>query len=126
MAEIHMSRISITRDIPRRDGLPCWPERAIGRDPLINMAEVERALARPRRSKCTTPAPAPQTAKADRRRTPGYSGPPADIGQPPMMSNGRKMTFAEAGRILGVTGPAAYKKIHRYGWAKALAPWRQQ
>jgi hypothetical protein len=128
---IDMSRISAVRDIPirraRRDGLPMWPDRAISRDPAINLAEVERALSRPARSKCTVPAPAPQTAKADRRRTPNYSGPPADIGQPPMMPNGKKMTFAEAGRLLGgISAAAAFKKIHRHGWAKAITMSRAQ
>jgi hypothetical protein len=128
-----MSRISVVRDIPirraRRDGLLMWPDRAISRDPAINLAEVERALSRPARSKCTAPAlsrAATQTAKADRRRTPNYT-PVADIGLPPTMPNGRKMTFAEAGRLLGgISAAAAYKKIHKFGWAKAITMSRPQ
>jgi hypothetical protein len=116
-----MSRVSAVRDIPirraRRDGLLMWPDRAISRDPAINLAEVERALSRPARSKCT--APAPQTAKADRRRTPGYSGPPADIGEPPM-HDGKKLTYTQAAAMRGVTAAAMFKRVHRYGWSEAM------
>jgi hypothetical protein len=113
------------RRVCRDDVTPMWPERCLGRDPAINLAEVERALSHPRRR---APAPpAPQTAKADRRRTPGYSGPPADIGEPPMMPNGKRMTFTEAGRMLGgIAAAAAFKKIHRYGWHRAMTMSRAQ
>jgi len=31
----------------RTDGLKFWPERAMGRDPAVNTAEVDAALAKP-------------------------------------------------------------------------------
>ena len=111
------------RRVCRDNATPMWPERALGRDPAINLAEVERALSRPARSKCTAPAlsrAATQTAKADRRRTSNYSGPPADIGQPPIMPNGKKMTFTQAAQMRGVSAVAMWKRVHRYGWSEAM------
>jgi hypothetical protein len=83
-----------------------WPERAIARDPAINAAEVERALSRPPRSKCT----APRTARAAW---------PANLGEPPIQ-NGRRLTYASAGVILGISPAAVHKRVARHGWTKAM------
>jgi hypothetical protein len=40
------------RRVCRDDKTAMWPERAISRDPAINLAEVDAALSRPPRSKC--------------------------------------------------------------------------
>jgi hypothetical protein len=106
------------RRVCRDNVTPMWPDRAIGRDPSVNLAEVERALSHPRR-RVPAPALAPQAVKADRRRTPGYSGPPADIGEPPMR-DGKKLTYTQAAAIRGVSPAAMHKRVHRYGWSEAM------
>jgi hypothetical protein len=105
---------SAPRRVCRDDVTPMWPDRAIGRDPSVNLAEVERALSRPRR-RVPAAAPVPQTAKADRRRTP----PPADIGEPPMR-DGKKLTYTQAAAMRGVSPAAMYQRVHRYGWSEAM------
>jgi hypothetical protein len=79
-----------------------WPERAIGRDPAINLAEVEAALLRPQ-----PPRAAPQTRR------------PADIGEPPTV-NGKNLTYTRAAAMRGVSAAAMFKRVHRYGWSVAM------
>jgi hypothetical protein len=109
---IDMSRISAVRDIPirraRRDGLPMWPDRAIGRDPGINAAEVERALSRPPHSKCTAPSRSLRTGLW-----------PVNLGEPPMR-DGKKLTYTQAAAMRGISAAAMFKRVQRYGWSEAM------
>jgi hypothetical protein len=93
----------------RRDGVLMYPERVTGDRyrPGAMAVEVEAALSRPPRSKCTT-------VKAARAPW------PVNLGEPPTM-NGRKLTYASAGVMLGISAPAMYKRVSRHGWTKALA-----
>jgi hypothetical protein len=104
------------RDIPvrreRRDGVLQWPERAIGRDPAINLAEVESALTRRRRRK-----PPPPLKPASLRRDYSPYGPPLTG---PLLYNGERLSYEAAGRLVGITGPAMFKRVRRHGWPGAL------
>jgi hypothetical protein len=106
-------KTTATRDTPirryLRDNITLmFPERAIGRDPAINLAEVATALSRRHRRR-QPPPPAPSPAPAARHAIP-----------PRQPGNGSQMTYAEAGRLVGITGPAMYKRVRKFGWAAAM------
>jgi hypothetical protein len=94
---------SAPRRLCRDNVTPMWPDRAIGRDPSVNLAEVERALSHPQPPR----APAPQTRR------------PADIGEPPMR-DGKKLTYTQAAAMRGISAAAMFKRVHRYGWSEAM------
>ena len=110
----------------RRDGTgtPMWPERAIGRAPRDNLAEVEAALSRRRRlvsPVISSPAPTARRVYEPSHRVTPPSPPAARHAIPPRQpGNGHQMTFAEAGRLIGITGPAMYKRVRKFGWAVAM------
>ncbi len=98
------------RDIPiktaRRDGVPMWPNRAIGRDPSINLAEVATALSRRHRRQPPPPSPAPTARHAIPPRQP---------------ASGHRFTNAEAARACGISPAAMLKRTRKFGRAAALA-----
>ena len=85
-----------------RDGETlCWPERAIGRATAINVAEVERALARPARSKV---APAP-----------------VRVVRVALVKIDPAMNLSATARQMGITPAALVHRIRRHGLQKALS-----
>ena len=80
----------------RKDGLGMWPERAIGRDPAFNAAEVAIALKR---------HPVPDRPAPKRRP----------------VAPAKKMTLREAAALCGISAPAMLKRVERYGFAGAMA-----
>lgn len=78
-----------------RDGVTlCWPERW---QPGATAAEVDRALARPAHSKCD-PAPKPKPKP-----------------EPP------QMTYAAAGKLLGISAAGVFQRVRKHGWSAAMA-----
>ena len=107
-------KTTATRDTPirryLRDNITLmFPERAIGRDPAINLAEVESALSRRHRRRQPAP-PAPSPAPTARHAIP-----------PRQPGNGPKLTNAEAARACGVSPAAMLKRTRKFGLAAALA-----
>jgi hypothetical protein len=76
----------------RRDHVLRWPERAIGRDPAVNMAEVDAVLAKPE-YKLSIPD-TPQ--------------------KPPSVVN--RLSYNKLDRLWQITGPAAYKRVQKFGY----------
>jgi hypothetical protein len=112
-------------DIERRHELRdgsglMWPERAMPQTAEENTAEIEAALSRRRRA---TPAPVPPPPS---RRKPGpwHRG----DGQPrqpvvipsELTHNGRKLTYAEAGALRGISAAAMFKRVRKFGFAAAM------
>ena len=101
-------KTTATRDTPirryLRDNITLmFPERAIGRDPAINLAEVESALSRRHRRR--QPAP-PRVVVA---RHPNPTGPHQGL------------TNAAAARACGISPAAMLKRTRKFGRAAALA-----
>jgi hypothetical protein len=109
-------KTTATRDTPirryLRDNITLmYPERAIGRDPSINLAEVESALSRRYRRRRRQPAPPPPSPAPTARR----ALPPRQPG------NGPKLTNAAAARACGVSPAAMLKRVRKFGLIAALA-----
>jgi hypothetical protein len=93
-----------------------WPERAIGRDPAINVAEVEAALSRRRRPKCCPPTTPPPPSR--RPRAPWHKQ--RVVVPKVLIHDGRRFTYAEAGAKCGISGVAMFKRVRRVGWPAAM------
>jgi len=96
-----------------------WPNRAVGREPSANLAEVKAALSRRRRRQ---PAPPPQPPSKRRGYDPWHKGDghPRQPHTGPLVHNGRKFTYAEAGRMCGVSAAAMFKRVRKFGWPAAM------